>query len=224
MTQKLKAMRTHIPSFLLLFPMTLLFAACAERTPPAESPAAAAAEAPAPKEMKPRVAFLVGEGFHDGETYMTMGYLINTGHDVTVIGTAPGTLTAYNSAFTVQVERSVNDVDPNDFDALVLPGGKGPAAIRNNADVQAFVKAWWDTGRPTAAICHGPQVLISAGVMEGLTSTGIGGIKDELEAAGVTYIDRAVVTDQQLITSRDPDDLNDFSKAIAEAIRAGRSL
>lgn len=170
-------------------------------------------------ELKTRVALLVAEGFHDGEAFMPMAYLINKGYDVTVIGAEVGEVKAYNSDFTINIEKSVADVKPQDFEALVLPGGQGPAILREDEKVIDFVRKFWETGKVTAAICHGPQVLITAGVMDGKTSTGIGGIREELEEAGVHFKDESVVIDDNLITSRFPDDLYDFSKTIDQEIQ-----
>jgi protease I len=172
------------------------------------------------KEKKATVAVLVAEGFHDGEAYMPMGYLHNQGFDVVVIGIDKGKVQAYNSEFTINIEKAIRDVSVDDFDALVLPGGRGPAVLRENDEVIEFVKNFWETGKVTAAICHGPQVLITAGVLDGRTSTGVGGIKEELEEAGVNYLDESVVVDRNLITSRIPSDLNNFSKSIAEALES----
>ena len=168
--------------------------------------------------LRTRVAVLVAEGFHDGEAYMPIGYLMNKGFDITVIGLERGSVKAYNSDFTINIEKAVNEVSVDDFDALILPGGRGPAVLRENDEVVQFVSAFWQTGKVTAAICHGPQVLITAGVMDGKTSTGIGGIQDELEEAGVNFVDQSVVVDGNLITSRMPDDLYDFSRTIHEKV------
>jgi len=170
------------------------------------------------EELRTRVAVLVAEGFHDGEAYMPIGYLMNKGFDITVIGPERGTVKAYNSDFTIEIEKSVNEVSVDDFDALILPGGRGPSVLREKDEVVQFVSAFWQTGKVTAAICHGPQVLITAGVMDGKTSTGIGGIQDELEEAGVNFVDESVVVDGNLITSRMPDDLYDFSRTIHEKV------
>ena len=170
------------------------------------------------EELRTQVAVLVAEGFHDGEAYMPIGYLMNKGFDITVIGPERGTVKAYNSDFTIEIEKSVNEVSVDDFDALILPGGRGPSVLREKDEVVLFVSAFWQTGKVTAAICHGPQVLITAGVMDGKTSTGIGGIQDELEEAGVNFVDESVVVDGNLITSRMPDDLYDFSRTIHEKV------
>ncbi len=164
------------------------------------------------------VAFLVCEGFHDGETYMPMAYLVNRGAKVTVIGIEPGEVTAYNSDITAVVQKSVTDVSVDDFDAIVIPGGESPANLRENEDVVDFTREFFESGKPTAAICHGPQVLITAGVLEGRQATGFGEISDELEDAGVNYQDVEVLEDDNLITSRNPDDIAIFSETIAEAL------
>ncbi len=167
----------------------------------------------------PKIAVLVAEGFHDGEAYMPMGYLLNQGYEITVIGPERGVVKAYNSDFTIEIEKAVTEVSPDEFEALILPGGQGPSVLREREEVVRFVSDFWQTGKVTAAICHGPQVLITAGVMDGVTGTGFGGIQEELEEAGVNYLDESVVVDGHLITSRVPQDLHDFSNTIAEALR-----
>ncbi len=164
------------------------------------------------------VAVLVAEGFHDGEAYMPIGYLTNRGAHITVIGPEKAEVKAYNSEFTIVIERAVNEVNVNEFDALIIPGGQAPAVLREMEDVVAFARDFFNTGKPVAGICHGPQVLVTAGVLEGFTCTGVGGIQEEIEEAGATYVDESVVVDGNLITSRVPRDLSDFSKAIEDAL------
>ena len=165
-----------------------------------------------------KVAILVGEGFHDGEAYMPMGFLTNQGVKVSVIGPEQGEVTAYNSAFTILIDKAITEVSVEDFDALILPGGQAPAKLRENEDVVAFARDFFNSGKPTAAICHGPQVLITAGVMEGKATTGVSGIIEEFEEAGANYLDQSVVVDGNLITSRVPRDLHDFVSAIMAAL------
>ncbi len=160
------------------------------------------------------IAILVGEGLHDGETLMPMAYLINRGARVTVIGVKAGEVKAYNSDITVNVNATVENTRPQMFNALVLPGGEGPSNIRDNENVIRFVRAFYELDRPIAAICHGPQVLASAGVLEGKTATCIARISSELREAGAEYKDEAVVIDGNLITSRVPEDIPLFCRAI----------
>ncbi len=166
------------------------------------------------KEQPIQIAVLVGEGFHDGEAYMPIGYFTNLGAELTVIGPEAGTVKAYNSNFTIDIEKAVSEVSIHDFDVLILPGGQAPASLREIDEVVVFARNFFLSGKPTAAICHGPQVLITAGVLEGKTATSFPGIKDELEEAGVNYLDEKVVVDGNLITSRTPPDLFDFVTAI----------
>lgn len=161
-----------------------------------------------------RIAVLVTEGFHDGEAYMPIGYFTNLGAEITVIGPARGVVKAYNSDFTIVIEKTIEEVQVDDFDALILPGGQAPATLREDRMVTEFTSAFFNTGRPVAAICHGPQILAAAGVLEGKTSSGIGRIQEELEAAGATYVDEMVAIDGNLITSRLPGDLAAFCQAI----------
>ncbi len=164
------------------------------------------------------IAVMVDEGFHDGEAYMPIGYLTNRGAHITVIGPEPGLVTAYNSDFTIHIQRAVEDVDVDEFDALILPGGRAPSRLRENEAAVEFAREFFGSGKVVAAICHGPQVLITAGVMEGVDATGFEGIKEELEDAGVNYLDESVVIYNNLITSRTPPDLYDFSAAIEQSV------
>ncbi len=120
------------------------------------------------------------------------------------------------------VQKTIGEVGVDDFDALVLPGGKAPAVLREDPAAVAFAREFYNSGKPVAAICHGPQVLASAGVLRGVTTTGVGGIREELESAGAKYVDEALVIDGNLITSRVPDDLPAFCKAIEEAVNKSR--
>lgn len=170
-------------------------------------------------EHSKKVAVLVAEGFHDGEAYMPIGYLVNRGVKVCVIGPEVGEVKAYNSDFTIKIQKAVKDVSVDYYDALILPGGQGPAKLREIEAVVDFVREFYETGKPTAAICHGPQVLITAGVMKGKVSTAFWDVQSELEEAGAIYKDEPLVIDGNLITSRVPKDLHDFSRAIYKAIK-----
>ena len=165
-----------------------------------------------------RAAVLTGKGFQDAEAYMPMGFLTNRGVDVTVIGVEPGVAAAYNSAFTIRIEHAVTEVGTDDFDVLILPGGKAPAALREHEAVVNFVRAFYESGKPVAAICHGPQLLVRAGVMNGVHATAVGSIEQELTAAGAIFEDERVVVHHHLITSRTPPDLPAFCEAIATAL------
>lgn len=194
---------------IFIFALLVSFAACQTHSPVEDKV----------DSVQGNIAVLVAEGFHDGEAYMPMGYLINNGYKITVIGPERGKVKAYNSEFTINIEKSVSEVSPDDFDALILPGGRGPAVLRENDRVIEFVKSFWNTGKVTAAICHGPQVLVTADLLKDLVLTGTGAIKEEIEQAGATYVDSTVVVTGNLITSRNPQDLNNFSTSIIEALQ-----
>ena len=186
----------------LIMALFIMVAACNTQPPVTITPS------------KGSIAVLVAEGFHDGEAYMPIGFLLNQGYDITVIGPERGKVKAYNSSFTIDIDKAVAEVSPDDFDALILPGGQGPAVLRVNDGVIEFVKAWWNTGKTTAAICHGPQVLVTAGLLDGYTSSGTGNIREEIEGAGAVYADTTVMVDRNLITSRHPGDLYNFASTI----------
>ena len=167
------------------------------------------------------VAFLVGDGFHDLETLAPMAHLVNRGAQVTVIGVEPAVFQAYNSDVKVRIHTSVNDVSIDDFDGMVIPGGRSPAWLREHEEIVDFVREFVEAGKVVAAICHGPQVLVSAGVMDGVNATCVGGISDELTEAGANYEDAPVIRDGNIITSRIPNDLPVFNVAIEEALAEG---
>ncbi len=173
---------------------------------------------PAPDLSGQAVAILITEGFHDGETTVPRDYLLERGASVTVIGPETGTVKAYNSDVTVEIEKSVGEVSAADFDALVIPGGRAPAALREIPEVVELTAAFAREGKVIAGICHGPQVMITAGLLEGKQATGVGGIREELVECGAAYSDVPVVRDGNLITSRVPGDLPEFNRTIAEAL------
>jgi protease I len=166
-----------------------------------------------------QVAIMVAEGFHDTEAYLPMGYLINQGYEVTIIGPAVGEVKSYNTDFTIVIQKAISEVSVDDFDALILPGGKGPAVLREDAVSVSFVSDFAKSGKVIAAVCHGPQVLITADVVTGYNIGGLIKMKDEIESAGATYIDESVVVDRNIVTAKIPKDLYYFSKAIDETVR-----
>ncbi len=168
---------------------------------------------------KLRVAVLTGEGFQDAETLMPMAYLANRGAKVTVIGLKPEKVKAYNSDIQLYIHKSVADVAAKDFDILILPGGKAPAAIRQDDRVLKLTREFFELGKPIAAICHGPQVLVTAGLVKDRKMTCYSGMADELRNAGAKYQDEAVVHDGQLITSRTPPDIPAWLSAIEKSLQ-----
>jgi protease I len=120
---------------------------------------------------------------------------------------------------SVHVDRQVADADPQRYDALVLPGGvMNPDKLRMDEKAVAFVKAFGETGKPIAAICHGPWTLINSGLARGHTMTSYPSVRKDLENAGVSWKNEEVVVDGKFITSRKPDDIPAFSQAVIAAL------
>ena len=109
-------------------------------------------------------------------------------------------------------------MDIADYDVLVIPGGRGPRNLRTHPEAVQLVKDFFETGKTVAAICHGPQMLAEAGLLEGRNITGYPKIKEEMLAAGANFQDRPVMIDANLITSRDPEDIEVFDAAIERAL------
>jgi protease I len=159
-----------------------------------------------------KVAILTGEGFHDGETLIPMAYLMNYGAELTILGSDTGKVKAYNSDIEINVTRSVVNVNIDEFDALILPGGYAPEKLREDSAVVSFARDFFKSGKPVAAICHGPQLLITAGLVKGKHATCYKSVAKEMKDAGALYEDKEVVVDGNLVTSRQPSDLPLFLK------------
>ena len=164
-----------------------------------------------------KVVVVVGKGFQDQEGIVPIDFLRKEGADVVTAGTETGDVRGIHGAI-ITVQKTFGEVDPAEFDAMVVPGGRSPAYLRQFKEAVDFVKAFASTGRPLAAICHGGQLLAAAGLVEGLTMTGYPKIKGEMEEAGANFVDREVVVDKNIITSRVPDDLPAFNAKIKEML------
>lgn len=128
--------------------------------------------------------------------------------------------TEWGDSFAVDV--TLDAARPDEYDALLLPGGvMNPDKLRRNAKAVGFIKAFFDAGKPVAAICHGPWVLIEADVVRGRTVTSFESIKTDLKNAGANWVDREVVVDNGLVTSRKPDDIPAFNKKMIEEFAEG---
>jgi protease I len=159
------------------------------------------------------VALLVAPQFRDEEVFEPLDELTRHGAQVTVLGLAHGTVRGKLGG-SIAPDALVRDAKPDDFDAVLLPGGQAPEALRLDDDVLAFVRALDARGVPVAAICHGPQVLISADLLRGRRATCYAGIRDDLRLAGARYEDAPVVVDRNLVTSRKPADVPAFLEAL----------
>lgn len=173
-----------------------------------------------------KVAFLLKRGVEQPELTEPWAVLESAGAEPVLVSEEPGTITAlihdWDRGDDFQVDQTLDEADPAEFDALVLPGGTlNSDKIRTNPKAIAFVKAFMDAGKPVASICHGPWILIEAGVVPGRTLTSTTRIATDLRNAGANWVDSEVVVDGNLVTSRSPRDLPAFNAALVAAIANG---
>lgn len=167
------------------------------------------------------IAMLLAADFEDSEFTVPYRRLNEAGHEVTIIGRQAGeTLKGKRGAATAIVDRAAGETEPEQFDGLVIPGGYSPDHLRMDPNVVDFVRRLARAGRLIAAVCHGPQLLIEADQVRGRTLTSWPSVRTDLQNAGAHWVDRPVVEDGNLITSRQPDDLEMFSAAILRHLRA----
>jgi protease I len=172
-----------------------------------------------------KVAILTEEGFEQVELTSPLDALKTAGATVHIVSPQSGRIKAWdktNWGVEVDVDKQLDDVSPDDYDALVLPGGVlNPDKLRQNKAAVAFASAFLDEGKPVAAICHGPQLLIETGMLKGRKLTSYPSLQTDLKNAGATWVDEQVVVDHGLVTSRRPDDLPAFNKKMIEEIAEG---
>lgn len=167
-----------------------------------------------------RIAFVVGEDFEDSEFRKPYDGLRAAGHDIDIIGAKAGAeVHGKTGEETVKIEKAASDVDAASYDALVIPGGYSPDHLRTDEPVVAFVQTMARAGKLVAAVCHGPQLLIEADTVKGRVLTSWPSVKTDLMNAGATWVDEEVHVDGKLITSRKPDDLPAFTRAIVDGLR-----
>jgi protease I len=172
-----------------------------------------------------RIAFLVAaEGIERVELTEPWKAVESAGHEPVLVSPSSGEVETFDhltAAEKLPVDEVVADVAVDDFAALVLPGGvANPDALRRDEKAVAFVKDFVASGKPVAAICHAPWTLIEADVVRGRTLTSWPSLQTDLRNAGATWVDQEVVTDQNVITSRNPGDLPAFSNALLAALSA----
>ena len=167
-----------------------------------------------------RALIISADCFEDSELGEPLRQLHAKGVAVDLAAPHKGIVTGKHG-HQVEAGLALDEVDPERYDLLVLPGGKAPAELQKNAWAVAISRHFLAAGKPVAAICHGPQVLIPSGLLAGRTATCYEGIAAELKSVGVDYQDRAVVVDGNLITSRKPADLTAFMQAIFKVLALG---
>lgn len=179
-----------------------------------------------------KIAILTENGFEESELLSPKKALEEAGATVHIISPEKDKVRAMKDhqwSVEVKVDKKISEVHADDYDGLMLPGGViNPDKLRTNSEAITFIQDFFKSGKPVAAICHGPQTLISAGVVKGRKMTSYPSIKQDMINAGVNWVDEEVVVDQGLVTSRSPKDLPAFNAKIieefAEGVHAGQHL
>ncbi|PWG79987.1 type 1 glutamine amidotransferase domain-containing protein [Pararcticibacter amylolyticus] len=171
------------------------------------------------------IAILTENGFEEVELTSPKEALLEAGANVHVISPQKEKVRAMKNhewSIEIPVDKHISEVNADDYDGLVLPGGVfNPDQLRMNDQAISFIKAFFEAGKPVAAICHGPQSLITAAVVQGRDMTSYPSIKADLIYAGANWMDKEVVVDQGLVTSRTPDDLPAFNRKMCEEFAEG---
>jgi protease I len=174
--------------------------------------------------MERKIAVIATDGFEKSELFEPLNALKNRGFACHVIAPKSGHIKSWsegNWSEPVTVDRTFDDVDPSEYDALFIPGGTlNCDKLRMLPAAVDFVASFFDEGKPVAAICHGPQMLIEADVVDGFKMTSYAAIKTDLMNAGANWIDKEVVVDAGLVTSRSPEDLPAFIAQTIEVFSA----
>lgn len=174
-----------------------------------------------------RVAILATDGFEQSELLEPRKALKEAGADTTVISLKSGKIRGWNHkewGGEIEVDEILDGIDAKDYDALVLPGGvMNPDTLRTQPGAVAMVRAFFDSKKPVAAICHGPWTIIEAGAAKGRMMTSWPSLKTDIVNAGGQWVDQEVVVDGNLVTSRKPDDLPAFNREIVKLFGAAQS-
>ena len=173
-----------------------------------------------------RIACLLDTDFEDSEFRKPYDAFRKAGHEVVVIGAEKNAeLAGKKGQQKARTDTGIGDVDPAEFDALLIPGGYSPDHLRADERMVRFTRAFFDGDKPVFAVCHGPQLLMTAGVVKNRHMTAWQTIQDDLRLAGADVADEEVVVDGNLVTSRKPDDLDAFAREslkLLERVPAGR--
>jgi len=173
-----------------------------------------------------KIAILATHGFEQSELEVPRDRLNQQGAQVDIVSPEKGEIKGWQMkdwGRSVRVDKTLDEAKPEDYDALVLPGGQiNPDLLRGNPKALSFIRAMFDQKKVIAAVCHAPWLLIETGIIKGRKATSYPSIKTDMINAGARWEDSEVVTDQGIVTSRKPDDLEAFSAKITEEIGEGR--
>ncbi|MXO64227.1 type 1 glutamine amidotransferase domain-containing protein [Altericroceibacterium endophyticum] len=176
--------------------------------------------------MTKNIMILATNGFEQSELMDPKANLEEAGFTTTVVSLESGEITGWNEknwGDSVKVEKTVDEVSAKDFSGLLLPGGQiNPDILRMNEKAVQLVRDFNEAGKPIAAICHGPWMLVEADIVKGKTLTSWPSVRTDLKNAGANVVDKEVQQDGNLITSRNPDDIPAFSKALIKSLQEQR--
>lgn len=158
-----------------------------------------------------KALIISADNFEDSELLVPYYRLKEAGVEVTMASLSRGAITGKHG-YEVAVDSVLDEINPDDYELLVLPGGKAPETVRKDERAQSIARRFFEQNKPVAAICHGPQTLISAGLLRGRRATCYSSVADEMKKAEALYEDRDVVVDGNLVTSRQPGDLPAFMR------------
>jgi len=167
-----------------------------------------------------KALIISADNFEDTELLVPYYRLKEEGIEVDVASIKKGTIKGKHG-YEVLADKALKEVNPDDYGILILPGGKAPEAVRKDKNAVEIAKHFFQKNKPVSAICHGPQTLITAGLMKGRHATSYKSVAQEMKDSGVLYEDKEVVVDGNLITSRQPSDLPAFMREIMKVIRKG---
>lgn len=172
-----------------------------------------------------KIAVLATDGYEQSELTKPVERLREAGATVHIVAPESGQICGWHDGDwgdAVDVDCTISECNADDYNALVLPGGvMNPDSLRTREDATTFVRDFFKSGKPVSAICHGPQILIDCGVLEGRELTSYPSIKNDLKNAGARWVDMEVCCDQALTTSRTPDDLDAFISKTIEEVAEG---
>jgi deglycase len=206
--------------------------------PPIVPGAAAVSECPHPNSARRdvmgtdhlsglKVAILATDGFEQSELTEPRKALNEAGADTQIVSLKAGKIRGWDHkdwGQEVNVDKELKSVDARDYDALVLPGGvMNPDSLRMEPKAVAFVKSFFDAGKPVAAICHGPWTVVESGAAKGHKMTSWPSLKTDIRNAGGEWVDQEVVVDQNLVTSRKPDDIPAFNRELLKMFAGSRA-
>ena len=169
--------------------------------------------------MSKKIAILVEDLYHVLELWVPYYRLKEEGYDVVLVGTGLSDIYKSKEGLPAKPDKAIQEIKSSDFDGVIIPGGFCPDKLRRYSEITNFVKELFDNNKLVASICHGPWVLVSAGVLKGKKSTCFYAIKDDVINAGANYIDKEIIIDNNLITSRSMKDMPVFLKGIINFLK-----